>query len=347
MQKRVGLKDIADALGVSVATVSYALNNANVAISEETRSRVLQKAQEMHYSPNWMAKGLKSKRYNTIGVVVEDVRAFFINELIDGICQYAEESNVKVLLCNLRADSKVHTLSHDDLKEQRLMIEKQVENTFGTQVDGLLYAAAFYRDVSEVFMPEGYTVGYLYSTCVHDHVLSISYNDYQGAELAVDHLIAQGHRKIGIINGLHGTIPGDQRFAGYLHALEKAGIERVPEWERNCAYEREASRRQALELLSLPNRPTAVFGVSDQICWGIYQACHALGLHIPKDVSVIGFDNIDAGTFLHPSLTSISFPSRRIGYEAIKAMCEKRMEKMQLNCELVERHSVRRIESEA
>lgn len=340
--KKARLKDIAERVGVSVATVSYVLNNSSVPISAATRARVLQAAEELHYTTNWNAKGLKVEHYNAVGVIVEDIRSFYINELIDGICQYAEENGVRVLLCNLRADDKSRTLSHEDLDDYSEQLTSLVYSTFGKQLDSLIYVGAFYRDVSRVFIPDGHRVSYAYSYCGGSDSLSVAYDDEQGAALAVEHLIEMGHRRIGFINCLEGTEPGMARTRSYLRVMEQAGLAVNPAWVQHTSMFSKSVYEATKIILSAPERPTALFVNADSVCAGVYRACREAGVRIPEDMSVVGFDNSDFDTYMSPTLSSIAFPSREIGYTVMKCACEEpeRRGSIRLDCRLVKRDSV-------
>ena len=340
--KKARLKDIAEHVGVSVATVSYVLNNSNVPISAATRARVLQAAEELHYTTNWNAKGLKVEHYNAVGVIVEDIRSFYVNELIDGICQYAEENGIRVLLCNLRADDKTHTLSHEDLDQFSEQLTNLVYSTFGKQLDCLIYVAAFYRDVSRVFIPDGHRVSYAYSYCGSSDSLSVAYDDEQGASLAVKHLIEMGHERIGFINCLENTEPGAARTRGYYRVMEKAGMRVNPDWVQHTSMQHEVVYEAARRILNAPERPTAIFVSADMVCSSVYRACREAGLRIPEDVSMVGFDNSNFDDYMNPPLSSISFPSRKIGYTVMKCACEEpeRRGSIRLDCFVVQRGSV-------
>lgn len=338
--KKIGLKDVAERAGVSKTTVSYVLNNVNVPISQETRERVLKIAEEMNYRPNWMAQGLKLSRYNVVGVVVEDIRSFFINSVIDGICRCAEEIGVKVVLLNLRNDDRADTHNGYDLRESGIRIEAAIRNVFGNQVDSIIYVGAFYRDVSKVFHVDDYNVSYAYCYCANE--LCVHYDDYQGGKIAAEYLIRHGHSKIGYYNALGDTQPGKERTAGFTDALLAAGLTLRPEWLCGLRNDQRKAYEWARELLSNEDAPTAIWGNTDDVCLGIYKACRELGLKIPEDLSVIGFDNKPYGSSIVPSLTTVEFPASQIGYTIMKAVCQDKVKKesIKLDCGIIERESV-------
>ena len=344
MPRKVRLKDIADETGVSIGTVSYVLNHADVPISEEVRTRVLAAAKKLNYTTNWAAKSLKLQHNNAIGVVVEDMRSWFLPPLIDGICRYAEESDVRVLLCNLRADSKANSMSHQNLSVYQAQIAEQVRNTFGNQVDGLLYIAAFNRDVSDVFLPENDRTVFVYCHCVDSRKYpSVHYNDWQGAELATRYLLEKGHRKIAYVNGLGGeTTPGQKRRDAFLSTMQAYQLPVEPEMVMDCS---NWSFESLEHLLSSDKRPTAVFVNMDALCEPLYDICHRLKIRIPEELSVIGFDNYEVSWHLRPRLTTISFPADEIGYQAARLVCEKTENTGEylLDCSLIERESVQKV----
>lgn len=340
--KKVRLIDIAEKTGVSVGTVSYVLNNANVSISKEVKERVLAAAAELHYTTNWAAKGLKMQHNNAIGVIVEDMLSWYISPMIDGISRYAEEADVRVLLCNLRADSKVTRLDHKDLANYRDQIAQHVRNTFGNQVDALLYIGAFSRDVSDVFIPENDRIIYVYCHCGNsEKYASIRYNDYQGGRLAAEYLLEKGHRKIAYIDALHQTIPAMERLNGLRDRLRERGLDIPEQWTIDFLNRREGEEN-VRQLLMAPDRPTALFCNTDRIGRDLYDICSECGFSIPRDISVIGFDNDIVCGYLHPQLTSIGFSADQIGYEATKLICQEEQATGQrlMDCYLIERDSV-------
>jgi len=343
---KVRLIDIAQKTGVSVGTVSYVLNNANVNISKEVRDRVLAAAEELHYTTNWSAKGLRMQHNNAIGVIVEDMRSWYISPIIEGISRYAEESDVRVLLCNLRADSKSKRRDHTDLSQYRDQIAQHVRATFGNQVDALIYIAAFSRDVSDVFMPDNDRVVYVYCNCGDsEKYASIHYSDYQGAALAAEYLLKKGHRKIGYVAGLWDTGPGMERFQAVQDRLQAQGLDIPLEWRIDMKRDTRAGIQR---MLLGSDRPTAVFCDYDNICRDVYVVCEEMGLSIPGDLSVIGFDDDILGKYLHPKLTTIGFSAEGIGYEAARLICqpEQATGRRLLDCYLVERHSVASLNGE-
>lgn len=340
MSRKVRLKDIAEEANVSVGTVSYVLNNADVPIREEVRARVLATAKKLNYTTNWAAKSLKLQHNKAIGVIVEDMRSWFLPSLIDGICHYAEEQNERVLLCNLRADSKTRLLSHQDLSIYKSQIAEQIRNTFGNQVDGLLYVAAFDRDVSDVFDPENDRTVFVYCHNGNDKKYSsVHYNDWQGAELATRYLIEKGHKKIAYIDSLSQTMPGQKRLDAFLKTMEKHHLPVNDERIIDCI---DKKMDCVKKILMSPNRPTAIFVNMDTLCEQVYDTCQKMKLRIPDDISIIGFDNHVIGQYLRPRLTTVSFPADELGYYAAKLVCEEtaKFEECLLDCSIVERESV-------
>lgn len=347
--KKGRLKDIADMVGVSITTVSYVLNNANVTISPQTREKVLRAAEELNYTTNWSAKGVKTNHYNAVGIIVEDIRSFFISELIDGICSYAEERGIRVLMCNLLANDKTKSIDFNDLAALGDQLTHRVYSALGKQLDSLIYVGAFYRDTAGIFRSDGHHVSYAYAYNSERDSLSVSYDDVQGSYIATRYLLDCGHRRIAHVNCLPDTEVGCHRSQGFWQAVREAGMEEQA-IERPGSMDAETSYPILLDLLSSPQRPTALFVNADSICASAYRACHALGLRIPEDVSVIGFDNKEFDDYMTPPLTSISFPLNEMGYMVMKLTCEEpeRHENIKLKCSLVERQSVcnRREETE-
>lgn len=342
-RESVTLKDVAMAADVSIATVSYVLNNTDNAINAETRARVLEVARQMNYRPNRAAKGLKTSHFNTVAVVVEDFRSFFIQGLIDGVCQCTEERGYDVVLMNLRLDSRISHSNHYETNEFNEYAKGKISNIEQMQVDGLIYIGAFYHDIRDMLCHITLPIVYLYSfSSVDIHHSSVHYDDYRAAYEATQRLLRAGHRRIGHIAGTLDSTPGQERIFGWRRALADAGIDAADEWFASGDFDAGMAYEAAMQMLRADNRPTAVFVASDLMAKGVYDACMQLGLRIPQDLSVVGFDNADFSSYFSPALTTMAMPVWKMGYQAAKMLLagEEGAQNVRLACTLVERGSV-------
>ena len=306
---RATIRDVADRSGVSITTVSHVLNDVpGKRVSPQTRQRVIQAAQDLLYRPNRLAKGLRTQRTQTIGLISDRVLTTpFASRMIAGAHDAAAESGSLLLLLNSGGDPDL---------EQR-----EVEALLERQVDGIVYASMYHRvidppaglaDTHAVLLDARSEAG-AYSSVVPDEV--------GGAREAVEVLLAAGHRHIGFVNNEEAIPAQALRLAGYRQALAGHAIPfdpaRVVEGYPSAA----GGYGGAIALLTGDDRPSGIFCAIDRMAMGVYQACHELGLTIPGDVSIVGFDDQEliAGD-LRPSLTTMALPHYEMGHWAVKAL---------------------------
>lgn len=338
------IKDVAEKAGVSIATVSYVLNNS-VKISEETRQKVLKAARELNYSPNKIAKSLKTKKTHTIGVITEDITVFSTPDIIDGINRFTEEYSYHVILNNLRLYKR---LGNDYSKIGKYIdeINEVVRVLISRQIEGIIYVGAHPRDVSGIIdnfnIPIVYT--YCYSSNKEDY--SVNYNDELAAYEATEHLIQMGHEKIGVITGLIDSLSCQRRLKGYQNALMNYDLNFDPRYVKVGNWEYDSGYTQGKELLSMTDRPTAIFAMNDLMAGGVIDAATELGIDIPRDLSLVGFDNKECSFFYIPKLTTMALPLSEMGKKSaeilINLINNKKVKdnRIELKCNLIERNSV-------
>ena len=340
------IKEIAKMANVSIATVSFVLNNT-AKISDETKKKVLGIAKEMNYRPNSIAKSLKIKKTNTIGIITEDVTVFNTPEIINGINEYAEEHGYHILLNNIRLYKRIgnnykdtNRYKHIITGIQNVMLEKQV--------DGLIYVGSHCHDVSEILETTGHPVVYAYCYSKIDPGCSVNYDDENAAYDVTKYLIGKGHIKIAIITGSKTSAQSRDRLAGYRRALIECGIQYNPQYVKLGNWEYEAGVRMGTELLQMSDRSTAIFAMNDLMAGGVIEAARKLGCRIPDDISLVGFDNRDFSCFYTPRLTTMRLPLNEMGKEAaeilvgiISGKTDHQQKPVKLQCELVERESVK------
>lgn len=282
------IRDVAKKAGVGVATVSRVLNGGT-AVSPSTRQKILAAIEALNYSPSPIARRLSLGRTMTIGVIAP----FFIRpsyiERLRGVEAALADSEYDFILYN------VETVSRRDACFRELPRQERV--------DGLLImtlppteeeAERFDQAKLPVVLVDAY----------HPHISHIMIDDVAGGYQATKHLIDRGHHKIAYISDLlqespFGFRPVADRYQGYRQALADAGIEFRSDYHRQGELSRHEGYRLARELLSQPDPPTAIFAYSDTQASGVLRAVQELGLKVPDDVSVIGYDDIEIAEFLH------------------------------------------------
>lgn len=312
-RKRVTSRDVARLAGVSRTTVSLVLNNVpNARISPETRRRVLEAARQLNYHPHAAARSLVSRRAMTLGLILcqtpEQVFADpFLPQVLLGINSVAQECGYRILL---------ETVAHpDDDGYAALALEKRT--------DGIILSGPRSDDRAlRALHAEGFPIVLLGQLRDTD-IPFVDVDNVQAAYIAVEHLIRLGHTRIGIItNGpLHYTASAD-RLEGYRRALADHHIPLDERLITTGAF-REESGREAMErLLDLPQPPTAVFAASDAVALGAMVAIRRRGLHIPRDIALVGFDDIPLSAYVNPPLTTVRLPAYELGREAAWLLVE-------------------------
>lgn len=303
------LKDIARIAQLDVSTVSRALNDS-ARVTESTKRRVRQIAQQVGYRTNEVARSLVTRKTRIIGLVVSDIANPFFAEVAKGVEYEGMQKGYSIILCN--SDWNLGR------EQEHLQVLKS------RQVDGLIVHPS--RELSESalrqFEEDGIPVVFLGNNFRGGNPYFVSVDNVRGAFQATSYLISLGHRNILHVTGDdHNAKQGNRiamdRMSGYRLALERAGL---PFQERlliDALPGYEGAYRSALHFLRQSSDPTAIFAMSDMTAMGVYKAVGELGLHIPRDISVVGFDNIDVASILNPGLTTYDQPRFLLGKLAV------------------------------
>jgi LacI family transcriptional regulator len=337
----VTLRDIAERAKTSVSTVSRVLNkkSENYRISKETERLVLQAAKVLNYRPNQVARGLRLKRTHTIGLVAPDVSNPFFAYLIKSIQNAAHELGYSVIVC--------------DTDETPSLEVEHISLLRSKAADGLIVMPVGQKasHLEELLHEEVPLV--LVDRCFDElEVSSVSVDNYAGALEAVEFLIRHGHSRIGIIQGLPNTSTCEGRWQGYRDAHLKYNLPIDETLVVGGDFRKETGYVATKLLLNLNDPPTAIFATSDFITLGVLEALVEEGLSIPKDISLVAFDDIDFAPFLICPLTTVAQPKEVMGEIAVKLLAEqlrpgakKEPRRIVLKPRLVVRQSVRRLES--
>jgi LacI family transcriptional regulator len=314
MTRRIGIRDVAAAAGVSTATVSHALNRVEgKRISQETRQRILQAAEELGYAPNSLARALKTQRSQTVGFVSDEIATTpHAGRMILGAQEAAAAEGLVLLLVNTSGDAELERTS--------------IEMLLQRQVDGVLYAAMYHQVVRVPDSLRSTPTVLLDARCEDPAVPFVVPDEVQGGYTAVRELIAHGHRRIGVTVQTVDLPARQGRLEGYRKALAEAGIPFDPSLVvaepavpvDTVGGDVDSGYRAARRLLTAERRPTALFCYTDRMAAGAYRAAAELGLSIPHDVSVIGFDNQElVAEALYPHLSTVQLPHYEMGARAV------------------------------
>lgn len=331
----VTLNDIAELAGVSVSTVSRVLNDKaeKYRISAGTEARILEAAKKLNYRPNQIARGLRLKKTNTVGIIAPDVSNPFFAYIIKRVQNIAHNLGYSVVVCNT-----------DENLEQEV---EHVNVLYRNRVDGLIAmpVGQEYDHYAEWF-ERGHPLVLLDRCFDALDASSVVVDNYAGSSEAVEHLIRHGHRRIAIIQGLPGTYTNNERLRGYRDELQKHGIPYDASLVVGGDFREENGYMETKLLLTSSDPPTAIFATSDLITLGALKAIDEEGLEIPADVSLIMFDDFDFAPYLKCPITAVRQPKEMMGEMAVKLLVEelkgerKAGKRVVLKTELIVRSSV-------
>src|SRR5438093_6624341 len=301
------LKDVARLAGVHPATASRALNERTASmVSPETAERVREAAVALGYRVNRVARGLKTRRSHTIGMLIPDITNPFFPGMVRGAEDRLHEAGYTLVLADTDNDPV------QDRRHRDVMLERQV--------DGLLLATSRRRDpVIEELIGSDVPFVLVNRTVDRGRVAAVIPDDHAGMALAGDHLYAQGHRRIGHVGGPTVTSSGARRADGFRKALRARGLEPGPTAEAE-GFTIEAGREAAPPVLGDATRPSAIVAANDLVALGVLDAADAMGLSCPEDVSIIGFNDMAFIDRLSPPLTSVRIDEYELGRRAAKLL---------------------------
>jgi len=300
----VDIKHVAAVAGVSTATASYSLTGRG-RVSEATRARVLEVASQLGYVPNQMARGLRRQRSETVALIGDNiVTTPWAVRMIAGAQDAAKANGSLLLIVSTGGDPELEQREVNMLRERR--------------VDGVLYASMYHRIVTIPPELRSSAVILLDATSADGSLPSVVPDEEAGGRAAVAELLAVGHRRVGFINNEEDIPASRGRLRGFYEAAAAAGLDRDDVVVVHGPATPEGGYRGATELLRRPHRPTGIFCFSDRIAVGCYHAAADLGLAIPTDVSVVGFDDVTLiAETLRPNLTTVSLPHYEMGIWAV------------------------------
>ncbi|HEX9960152.1 MAG TPA: LacI family DNA-binding transcriptional regulator [Pyrinomonadaceae bacterium] len=301
------IKEVAREAGVSTATVSHVINNTRY-VSDEVRARVLQAIEQCRYYPNAHARSLASGKSKIIGLVISDIVNPFFPELVKAIEAAAFERGYDIVLSNTNYDTE--RTSH----YVRRFIERKIAGVavMTSEMDKKLVDELSQREVPVVFLDVG-------EPGLHMNNLRVDYDE--GIEQAILHLVALGHRRIAFIGGNTNLRSSRRRLEAFQKTMRQLFPD-APELVFYGNFKIEGGQRAASEILATrgENPPTAVVCANDLTAIGAISEFEAAGLNVPRDVSVVGFDNIAFAALTKPALTTVNLPLGELGRRAIEVL---------------------------
>jgi len=321
----ITIKDIAREAGVSTATVSYVINGTKP-VKSERRQRVLDVISRTNYQPNRVAKSLRTKKTNIIGVLVEDILDFPTVGIINGISEYIDKTDYNILLNDLRMLDSLFN-QYDQIIHQKDKINKALSFlVYGAKVDAVIYVGMFNRDITGIIPNINKPIIVAYSKSSDEHICSVNHANEDAAADLTRHLTDNGHERIAVITGLVHTAPSQERQKGINKAFKEAGLILDSALVRNGDWERSSGYTCMKDLLKSHNQdtlPTAVIAMNDLMAIGAMDAIREANIRVPEDISVVGFDNREVSNFVYPRLTTVEFDLNSIGYTAAEIATQK------------------------
>lgn len=328
------IKDVAKRANVSTTTVSHVINKTRF-VAEETRNAVRAAIKELHYSPSAVARSLKVNHTKSIGLLATSSEAPYFAEIIEAVEKNCFAKGYTLILGN----------AWNNLEKQEaylsMMAQKRVDGLLvmcSEYPQSLLTTLEEYRHIPMVVMDWGESRA--------DFTDSVIDNAFEGGYMAGRYLVERGHREIGVIPGPLERNTGAGRLAGFMQALKEAQIGIAENWVVQGDFEPESGYRAMQQILNQPSRPTAIFCGGDVMAMGAICAADEMGLRVPQDISIIGYDNVRNARFFSPALTTIHQPKDSLGQAAFEMLLDRIVNKreqsqtIEVHPRLVERRSV-------
>jgi LacI family transcriptional regulator len=338
MEPHPGIKDVATAAGVSPSTVSVVLNDVDGArVAEETRRRVVEAAERLGYQPSPLARGLRTRRTQTIGFVSDVIATTpYAGQLIQGAQDAAWQAGMLLLLVNTGGDQELE--------------RHAIRTLLHRHVDGIVYASMYHRVLEVPPVRRGFPLVVLDARPAQGAFPYVVPDEVAGGAAAVTELLEQGHRRIGFVADWYDIPAVEGRLQGYRQSLASYGVPFDPALVLREEPGAHGGHRGVSRLLELPDLPTAVFCFTDSMAMGAYRAVADRGLRVPDDFSVVGYDDHPLiASSLAPGLTTVALPHYEMGVWAVRTLLEltedpagatdRRLEKL-MPCPLVRRDSV-------
>ncbi len=310
--KRPTQVDVAKKAGVSRATVSYVINGSNsgrVLISHETSQRVLDVIAELGYQPDARAQALRSGNTNTIALIIPDLRNPHFAEYAIGIEEEARTAGYHVLISSINLQDAYALNMFKDL--------------FRHRIDGMILVSSFIlkseepQIILEQLREFKLPIVELNDLYGFD---SVSSNYQQATREVVDYLFSLHHRRIGMVYGVYSHDLAEDRLQPYMDSLRVNNLSVDQDLLVECGPKIEDGYQAALKLLQLPSRPTAIIAINDLLAFGVMRAASDLGLKVPDDLSVVGYDDITMSNYLTPRLTTVTKDALLLGQKAFSTL---------------------------
>lgn len=304
----VTIRDVARRAGVSISTVSRVLNDT-CPVREDKRRLVLDAAQALGYTPNPAALSLLNKRTGGLGVLLPFVSGEFFSELLHGLDQAAQDAGLFLVVSTSHRHS-------DEFQKAIRVLDKRVDGliVMAPELDAT-GAALILKTESPVVLINTYADGLSADV--------FNFDNHAGARALTQHLLDGGHRRIALILGPPLSRDAQERARGYREAMAQAGVADTADLVFAGGYTREDGYAAAVAIAAVTPRPTAIVAANDYCAMGVISALHALGIAVPGEIAVGGFDGLPSGQYTLPPLTTVRVPIGEIGHRAVSRLAAR------------------------
>jgi DNA-binding LacI/PurR family transcriptional regulator len=303
---QITIKDLAKALNISTSTVSRALRNLPD-IKPATRKAVVELAERLDYFPDSIALSLVKKKTNILGVIVPDLSAHFFSSAITGIQELAAQSGYNVMIAP----------SNESLETEI----KNIYTLVSSRADGILISCSLNTRTSDHFkmiVDKGIPLIFFDRVCEDMDVTKVTIDDFEGARLAVEHLVKQGCTRIAHLGGPASVSICRRRLQGYTDILQQYNLPLDPDLVLDTGFSEARARDGVRKLLSLAVLPDAIFGVNDKVALIALEMIKEAGLRIPQDIALIGFGDDPVASLVRPTLSTVNQYAQQLGRMAAK-----------------------------
>jgi len=308
MSERSNIRDVALRAKVSVKTVSRVIND-HPYVSPTTREKVERAMATLDFRPSMAARILAGTKSNQIALIYDNHSPHYMHQIQIGCWERCTEKDVRLLaqpvdVANPKVGDQVRGLVTE------------------THVDGVILSSPVTDCLAVLKALEALNVPFVRISPGTNHALtsSVFMDDVQAADDITTHLINRGHRRIGFIKGHPNHMASEERLYGYRRALDRVGIAFEPHYVMDGAFDYESGVAAAAQFLAMPQRPSAIFASNDDMAAGVLSVAHDLGMDLPNDLSVVGFDDTTIAQMVWPPLTTIRQPTRELAYAATELL---------------------------
>lgn len=305
----VTIRDVAEAAGVSIATVSRVLNNKDHPVGAATRQRILHTAEGLGYRPNIAARSLRTERSSTVGVIADDIIGPFATRIIRGIQDRLKPEGYLCVIISADWDPDAEREAIHDLASR--------------SIDGIIFSETWHKAAVELLDVASKPYVFVHRQFAVPGQFSAIPDEMFGAQLATSHLLRLGHRRIGYINGPEHYYASEVRLQGYQAVLAGAGIAYDPDLVARGDWAVDGGYAAACRLLRSEPRMTALFAGNDLMAAGAIYALRDAGLHVPEDVAVVGYDDREISRIFRPALTTVTLPCYEMGQASAQMLLDR------------------------